>query len=762
VSVDSTIIQTDTISQATDGWSVPVTFQQFSPSAGTLISVGLSLTGTVTGIAALENLGVAAETTPVSVFGTIALNAGTVAVDQAYPVATGSVTLGAYDGTLDFAGSSGTIATFSNSAPGTLTNAVGSLSAFVGTGTIGWTATSQALLSEQSNGNILSVTRAEAGASISLRYDSTGGGTGSSSGTGSEGSVTSTYFGPTIFPPGTETMEPQVLRVADATSGWNDSLTLGEFNPSLGTLLAVSLTVISDINAGVALENLGSYAATAGLTEQGNLNLILPGSAAVSVGGPTISATANLGAFDGTIDFAGGSGTLVSGVLATGTVTDTIQQSLSAYIGTGTTTIDVASSTPAYLTGPADLAAELVTNAGAVVEVSYIYAPASTAAATGTLAIAGATAHQTTGGQTPILPFLGVTITDPAVAQTETVSITLSNPANGALELDLTNGVFADSRYNPATGVWTATGSASDVTADLQQLAFVPASMISAGLTIATGFTISVTDTAGTTVTDTTTSVIETAGAQIDTVAAAAAVQTALGDSTVTQTPLVSQSQAVACFAAGTRIATPDGPVLIEELREGDLVLTESGTPQPIAWIGRRTLDCRRHPDPDRVRPVRIARHAFGMNRPCRAVLLSPDHAVFVEDVMIPVKFLINGTTIVQTRATRVTYYHLELPRHDVVLAESLPCESYLETGGRSGFENGGPALDLYPDFAGPDDARVSAIWRTQAYAPLISDEATLLRVQARLAFQAQMLPRRRTSKSGTSGALEISDTIAQ
>lgn len=751
MSVNATIIQTDTISQATDGWSVPVTFQQFSPSAGTLISVGLSLTGTITGIAALENLGVAAETTPVSVFGTIALNTGSIAVDQAYPIATGSATLGAYDGTLDFAGSSGTIATFSNSAPGTLTNAVGSLSAFVGTGTIGWTASSQALLSEANNGNILSVTRAEAGASISLRYDYTGGGTGSSSGTGSEGSVTSTYFAPTIFPPGTETTEPQVLRVADATSGWNDLLTLGEFNPSLGTLLAVSLTVFSDINVGLALENLGSYAATAGLTEQGNLNLILPGSAALTIGGPTISAGASLGAFDGTIDFAGTSGTLESGLFATGSVSDTIQQSLSSYIGTGTTTIDVASSTPSFLTGPADLAAELLTNAGAVLEISYIYTPASTAVATGTLAITGTSADQTTGGRTPVLPFLGVNITDAPIGQTETVTITLSNPANGALELDLTNGVFADSRYNATTGVWTATGSPSDVTADLQDLAFVPASMISAGLTLATGFTISVTDTAGTTVTDTTTSVIETAGAQINTVTAAAAVQTALGDSTVNQTPLVSQSQAVACFAAGTRIATPEGLVAIEDLREGDLVLTETGLAQPIAWIGRRTLDCRRHPDPDRVRPIRIARHAFGMNRPSRAVLLSPDHAVFVDDVMVPVKLLTNGTTITQTRTSRVTYYHLELPRHDVVLAENLPCESYLETGGRSGFENGGPALDLYPDFAGPDEARVSAIWRTQAYAPLISDEATLLRVQARLAFQAQMLstqtPRRRTCR---------------
>ncbi len=265
--------------------------------------------------------------------------------------------------------------------------------------------------------------------------------------------------------------------------------------------------------------------------------------------------------------------------------------------------------------------------------------------------------------------------------------------------------------------------------------------------------------------TDATTSVTEIPGVQIDTVAASAAVQTALADTTVNQTPSVIQSQQIACFAAGTRIATPNGPVAVEDLREGDLVLTESGTSQPITWIGRRTLDCRRHPNPARIRPVRIARHAFGMNRPNRAVLLSPDHAVYVDDVLIPVKFLLNGTTITQTRAARVTYFHLELPNHDVVLAENLPCESYLETGGRSCFENAGAALALHPDFAGSDEARVGAIWQSQAYAPLIGSEATLQRVQARLAFQALMLQgqsRRRSTSSGNSGALEISDTIAQ
>ena len=195
----------------------------------------------------------------------------------------------------------------------------------------------------------------------------------------------------------------------------------------------------------------------------------------------------------------------------------------------------------------------------------------------------------------------------------------------------------------------------------------------------------------------------------------------------------------VPCFRAGTRILTPRGEVRVEDLRIGEPVQTVSGQTQPIAWIGKRSLDCRRHPSPERVRPIRVAPHAFGENRPKRALHLSPDHSVFVEGVLIPVKYLINGTTIVQIEAASVIYYHLELPRHDIVLAEGMPAETYLETGGRSSFENGGGAMRLHPDFA-PDETRVAILWEERGYAPLLGADGQFDRVCARLALQASML----------------------
>jgi hypothetical protein len=193
------------------------------------------------------------------------------------------------------------------------------------------------------------------------------------------------------------------------------------------------------------------------------------------------------------------------------------------------------------------------------------------------------------------------------------------------------------------------------------------------------------------------------------------------------------------CFAAGTRILTPRGAVAVERLRQGDLVLTVSGGRERIRWIGYRDVDCRRHINRERVLPIRIAAHAFGEDRPRRPLLLSPDHSVFVEGVLIPVRFLVNGSTIRQTDADTVSYFHIELDRHEVVLADGLPVETYLETGGRKAFANAAGAMQLHPDFA-PVEARVAMIWQALGYAQLLGRNGEYERTVRMLAMQAAML----------------------
>jgi collagen type I alpha len=194
--------------------------------------------------------------------------------------------------------------------------------------------------------------------------------------------------------------------------------------------------------------------------------------------------------------------------------------------------------------------------------------------------------------------------------------------------------------------------------------------------------------------------------------------------------------QGVVCFARGTRIATPTGAVAVEDLSDGDVVLTARGEEQAITWIGRRRVDCRRHPEPRQVWPVRIRAGAFGPALPARDLYVSPQHAIYDQGVLIPARLLVNGRTITQKHVARVEYFHIELARHDILLAEGLPAESYLDTGDRATFENAGGAIVLHPDFS-------RWAWDARACAELKVTGPELDVVRAKLAQRAEAIGER-------------------
>ena len=92
---------------------------------------------------------------------------------------------------------------------------------------------------------------------------------------------------------------------------------------------------------------------------------------------------------------------------------------------------------------------------------------------------------------------------------------------------------------------------------------------------------------------------------------------------------------------------------------------------------------------------------------------------MYVGDVLIPVKHLTNGRSVAQAPRDAVTYYHVELSRHAVLLAEGLPAESYLDTGDRSNFVNVEGPIALYPDFS-------TRVWEAHGCAPLVVTGAEL------------------------------------
>jgi hypothetical protein len=155
---------------------------------------------------------------------------------------------------------------------------------------------------------------------------------------------------------------------------------------------------------------------------------------------------------------------------------------------------------------------------------------------------------------------------------------------------------------------------------------------------------------------------------------------------TVTQGP---DAGGVICFTPGTRIETPDGPRLVEELREGDRVQTKDNGAQDIQWIGSRRMTGARLFAMPKLRPIRIRAGALGIERPDSELLVSPEHRMLVQgdvaralfntpEVLVAAKDLLNsGTVSVDLAMREVTYVHLLLPRHQILWANGVETESF-------------------------------------------------------------------------------------
>lgn len=149
-------------------------------------------------------------------------------------------------------------------------------------------------------------------------------------------------------------------------------------------------------------------------------------------------------------------------------------------------------------------------------------------------------------------------------------------------------------------------------------------------------------------------------------------------------------SRAPTCFLAGTAIATPDGVRAIETLAAGDLVLATDGTAHEVRWLGRQTL-AMRFADRLRAAPIRIRAGALGEGLPARDLLLSNDHAVMVDGVFAQAGALVNGISIVREDAgmpEMLVYFHVELATHQLILAEGVAAETFIDNVDRLAFDN--------------------------------------------------------------------------
>ncbi len=137
----------------------------------------------------------------------------------------------------------------------------------------------------------------------------------------------------------------------------------------------------------------------------------------------------------------------------------------------------------------------------------------------------------------------------------------------------------------------------------------------------------------------------------------------------------------VVCFASGTMIGTPEGDIAIDELRIGDLVLTERNGAQKIRSILLRELDF--DVAPDRLKPILFEQDSLGPGRPNCPLCVSPQHRMLVENeagkaVLVPAKALTGRRGVRRMHGKRwVNYIHLVFDQHEIIRANGTLTESF-------------------------------------------------------------------------------------
>lgn len=147
---------------------------------------------------------------------------------------------------------------------------------------------------------------------------------------------------------------------------------------------------------------------------------------------------------------------------------------------------------------------------------------------------------------------------------------------------------------------------------------------------------------------------------------------------------------ALVCFANGTLIETSSGAMAIEQLRKGDLVLTQDHGLQPVRWIGKRRIYGEELASNAKLIPVQIVAGALGNGRPRRDLSVSQQHRIQIQsqiscqtlghnEVLVPAIKLTEAPGIfVNDTVEEVEYFHILFDQHEIVFAEGTPCESLL------------------------------------------------------------------------------------
>ena len=167
------------------------------------------------------------------------------------------------------------------------------------------------------------------------------------------------------------------------------------------------------------------------------------------------------------------------------------------------------------------------------------------------------------------------------------------------------------------------------------------------------------------------------------------AFQNSSGTNYMSATDLTYDNTNVTCFSADVRVLTMAGECRVDDIKTGELVLTMDHGYRPVRWVGRRVVSQRELDANPHLHPIRITKGALGNNTPCRDLIVSPQHRIYLRSVIIKrmtgqseglvaAKHLlgIQGVEIAYDMA-EITYVHLMFDEHEVIYSEGAASESF-------------------------------------------------------------------------------------
>lgn len=162
--------------------------------------------------------------------------------------------------------------------------------------------------------------------------------------------------------------------VALQLTNFSDTASVAQFDPTLGTLNSVMVTLEGVVNGSARGENIGPSPVQIGLNLSATVSAALGATTLVTVI-PTANQVFNASAFDGTLDFGGTSGATYDPLSGseTDSVTLTDAGDLAAFLGNGTIDFTVAATGSSFATGGGNVVTAFNTNAGGTVTVKYDY-----------------------------------------------------------------------------------------------------------------------------------------------------------------------------------------------------------------------------------------------------------------------------------------------------------------------------------------------------------------------------------------------------